>query len=50
MGQRLLGSIFALKNFGWIDKQEVAHSGELNLTFHDFIKKHTKDEKEVNGN
>lgn len=24
------GSIFALKNFGWSDKQEVEHSGAIN--------------------
>ena len=25
------GAIFALKNFGWTDKQEIAHSGEINI-------------------
>jgi hypothetical protein len=35
-----IGAIFALKNFGWIDKQEVNHSGDVNLNFHDFMKKH----------
>jgi hypothetical protein len=25
------GDIFALKNFGWSDKQEVEHSGEVKL-------------------
>lgn len=25
------GAIFALKNFGWRDKQELAHSGNLNI-------------------
>lgn len=24
------GDIFALKNFGWKDKQEIQHSGEIN--------------------
>lgn len=40
------GDIFALKNFGWIDKQEVAHSGELKVSWADFVKDHYKD-KEV---
>lgn len=26
------GAIFALKNLGWTDKQEVQHSGDLNTT------------------
>lgn len=26
------GSIFALKNFGWKDKQDIEHSGNLNLS------------------
>ena len=26
------GAIFALKNFGWTDKQEVEHSGGMNIT------------------
>lgn len=25
------GAIFALKNFGWVDKQELEHSGHLNM-------------------
>lgn len=25
------GDIFALKNFGWSDKQEVEHSGNINI-------------------
>ena len=25
------GAIFALKNFGWSDKQEIQHSGEINI-------------------
>ena len=25
------GAIFALKNYGWTDKQEVEHSGSLNI-------------------
>ena len=25
------GAIFALKNFGWTDKQEIQHSGEINI-------------------
>lgn len=25
------GAIFALKNMGWIDKNEVAHSGDVNI-------------------
>ena len=28
------GSIFALKNFGWVDKQEIEHSGNIELHFH----------------
>jgi hypothetical protein len=27
------GSIFALKNFGWSDKQEIEHSGGITLKF-----------------
>lgn len=27
------GPIFALKNFGWSDKQEVEHSGKVTLNF-----------------
>lgn len=30
-GNATSGMIFALKNFGWSDKQEIAHSG--NMTF-----------------
>jgi hypothetical protein len=26
------GAIFALKNFGWSDKQEIEHSGDLTIT------------------
>lgn len=26
-----VGAIFALKNFGWTDKQEIQHSGEINI-------------------
>jgi hypothetical protein len=26
------GSIFALKNFGWTDKQEIEHSGPIKIT------------------
>jgi len=26
------GAIFALKNFGWVDKQEIEHSGNVKLT------------------
>jgi len=33
-GNSPTGSIFALKNMGWIDKQEVKHEGEgLTITF-----------------
>jgi hypothetical protein len=27
------GAIFALKNMGWSDKQEIAHSGDVGITF-----------------
>lgn len=30
-GQASTGAIFALKNFGWSDKQEVEHSGGLQV-------------------
>lgn len=30
-GTNSTGSIFALKNFGWKDKQEVEHSGEMTI-------------------
>jgi len=26
------GAIFALKNFGWVDKSETEHSGEIRIT------------------
>lgn len=26
------GAIFALKNFGWTDKQDIEHSGEIKIT------------------
>lgn len=26
------GAIFALKNFGWTDKQEIEHSGGVDIT------------------
>jgi hypothetical protein len=29
------GAIFALKNFGWKDKQELEHSGNMQLTWHE---------------
>lgn len=29
------GAIFALKNFGWKDKQELEHSGELSINWHE---------------
>lgn len=32
-GQACTGAIFALKNFGWIDKTEVEHTGDINLNF-----------------
>jgi len=32
------GAIFALKNFGWSDKQEFEHSGEVNTTGFDYSK------------
>lgn len=32
------GDIFALKNFGWTDKQEIEHSGELGVSIIDDIK------------
>jgi hypothetical protein len=46
------GDIFALKNFGWTDRQEINHSGDLNLhkdvqkeiqdTFTDELKAHNE--------
>jgi hypothetical protein len=30
------GSIFALKNMGWADRQEVEHSGDVTVTMVDF--------------
>ena len=29
------GAIFALKNFGWKDKVETEHSGEMGITWHE---------------
>lgn len=29
------GAIFALKNFGWKDKQDIEHSGGMNITWHE---------------
>lgn len=29
MGDSRSGAIFALKNFGWSDKQEIEHSGQI---------------------
>lgn len=37
------GDIFALKNFGWSDKKEVEHSGEISLG--DLFDEATKDEE-----
>lgn len=31
-GPNPTGAIFALKNFGWSDKQELKHSGDVHLT------------------
>jgi len=27
------GAIFALKNFGWVDKTEIEHTGDISLNF-----------------
>lgn len=32
-GDKVTGSIFALKNMGWKDKQETEHSGGMQLTW-----------------
>ena len=32
MGKNPAGAIFALKNFGWSDKQHVQHEGGINLS------------------
>jgi len=29
---KVTGEIFALKNFGWSDRQEIAHSGSIGIT------------------
>jgi hypothetical protein len=44
------GAIFALKNFGWIDKTELEHSGEIKGNFIVNIKQPNKllSEKEIN--
>ena len=34
-GRNPAGSIFALKNFGWRDKQEIEQSGGINIKFQD---------------
>ena len=31
LSRECVGAIFALKNFGWTDKQEVEHSGTVNI-------------------
>lgn len=31
-GRNAAGAIFSLKNFGWSDKQEIAHSGHIAAT------------------
>ena len=33
MGGPAAGPIFALKNFGWSDKQEIDHTGKVSLSF-----------------
>jgi hypothetical protein len=33
MGGQAAGPIFALKNFGWSDKQEIDHTGKVSLSF-----------------
>lgn len=37
------GDIFALKNFGWKDKQEVEHSGEVGVNLADLAKQRKTD-------
>lgn len=32
-GQNAAGAIFALKNMGWSDKQEMEHTGSIEFTF-----------------
>ena len=32
-GDKPTGPIFALKNMGWRDKQEIEHSGEMSINF-----------------
>jgi hypothetical protein len=32
-GQNAAGPIFALKNYGWSDKQEIEHSGEITQNY-----------------
>ena len=33
LSKGVTGAIFALKNFGWKDKQEVEHSGDMGITW-----------------
>ena len=32
------GAIFALKNFGWIDKQDINMTGDINIDPKEFVK------------
>ena len=38
IGRNPAGAIFALKNFGWSDKQHVHHSGGINLSLAERLK------------
>lgn len=44
IGRGNAGDIFALKNFGWSDRQEVKVSGGMNLTYAEYLDKVTGDE------
>ena len=37
-GKSGVGCIFVLKNMGWTDKQELAHSGQVTLTHEQWLK------------
>lgn len=42
-----IGAIFALKNFGWTDKQEIEHSGKINRDINQFDGVDTKTKEKM---
>lgn len=47
LGRGVTGAIFALKNFGWKDRQELDHSGDISFLWNE-VKTYDDPDKETN--